>query len=117
MKKALMFLVTMFTLSLTAFSQFLPEPDIKNERNMVTYNKAISNSIQIVDASADFDDYAVPTKNTTAKSVNKYLNKQTSIDLPEFHSPQARVKYYILSGAFVGLATWFIINFIKVKGG
>lgn len=115
MKKILLFVLMSVIFSMTTISQTLSESNAKSENKSATYHSAISNSVQTVDANINFNDYAVPTKNSTAKLVNQYLNNRTSIDLPEFHSNQARVKYYILSGAFVGLLTVFIVNLIKVN--
>jgi len=111
-----MFLVTILTLSFTAFSQSPYKSEIKNEQSVVNDHETISNSIQVADNGANFDNYSALTTNSTAKLVNNYLNKQTPVGLPEFHSTQARVKYYVISGAFVGLLTLFIINLIKVNG-
>jgi hypothetical protein len=50
-----------------------------------------------------------PTKtvNSTAKAVNAYLGKKKE-PLIEFHTPQARVKFIVLTGIFVtGLVLFF----------
>lgn len=112
MKKIFIFV---FSLLLTgvAFSQ----SSILNDNNDYQKEMAtIANPVSIPDASVNLNNYLKPIKaNSTAKLVNTYLNNGKSIDLPQFHSRQARVKFIVLSGTFVTLTTLFLIKFFAIK--